>query len=305
FVARSHTLALPDNHNHASLVTTFDKGVPAKQVRELAELEKDWDFWTSSDAFYGAKPESGLKAVPHGQAWVISRGSSYRVVAQGSTLILPYIDNVKAVKNTHAFATGVITPKVILKDGSSVNAYAVVYLKVTDFLKSTTYIDPETNKNDSERAAAKLIKRTLEHELSSLISSSTISESEKAAVESKLRSVLEAKQEEYGLAVDHVEFRGVFDSALKVGDKIRALSPIERAPDAPGHGLSADYWSEVISPPYFQRNKFGSSKEPRTPAAVTLEWCIPSPPDYHHFNELPRMTADPPNEKAVKEAAAH
>jgi hypothetical protein len=52
----------------------------------------------------------------------------------------------------------------------------------------------------------------------------------------------------------------------------------------PGHNLSADYWSEVLSPPFFEKVKFGSQKELKTPAAVSLEWSIPSPPDFHHFN---------------------
>jgi hypothetical protein len=74
-----------------------------------------------------------------------------------------------------------------------------------------------------------------------------------------------------------------------VPDKIRALEQPMRAPDAAGHGLSADYWQDSLTPPFFESQKFGSRYEAVTPAAVSLEWSIPSPPDYHHFNEVPKL----------------
>ena len=96
---------------------------------------------------------------------------------------------------------------------------------------------------------------------------------------------------------------GAFPSTSQVPDKLRALDPPVVEADFPGHGLGADYWSEVLSPPFFQKCKYGAAKEQIAPAAVSLEWSIPSPPDYHHFNELPRMTALASGETAVK--AAH
>jgi hypothetical protein len=47
----------------------------------------------------------------------------------------------------------------------------------------------------------------------------------------------------------------------------------------------------VLTPPFFEKKTFGSRKEALTPAAVSLEWSIPSPPDYHHFNMIPKTTA--------------
>ena len=65
---------------------------------------------------------------------------------------------------------------------------------------------------------------------------------------------------------------------------MRAFSPPLPEKDAPGHNLSADYWAEVLPPPFFEKFKFGSRKELKAAAAVSLEWSIPSPPDYHHYN---------------------
>ncbi|KAI8810403.1 hypothetical protein BJ742DRAFT_867930 [Cladochytrium replicatum] len=284
--AASHSLTVPPGHDH-SPITPFDAGVPVKLVRALSVAEKKWDFWTTSDAFAQRRPESGFRTIPHGQAWIVEGGGT-KVTSGSSTLLLPLVHKVKAIKNTHPVATGVVTPAVATKDGVTVNAYAVVYLKVTDFLKSANFIDPETNIADSERAAAKLVRRTLEAEVPNV----TTSEASKLA--EKIKSALAAKSDEYGLEVVDVEIRGLFPTSLTVPDKLRAMDPPQRAPDAPGHGLSADYWADVLTPPYFEKKKFGTRKDVRTPATVSLEWCIPSPPDYHHFNMLPKMTEAPP-----------
>ena len=85
---------------------------------------------------------------------------------------------------------------------------------------------------------------------------------------------------------------------------MRALNPPLVEPDTPGHNLSNDYWADhVLTPPFFEKRKFGSEKEARTPAAVSLEWSVPSPPDYHHFNMVPKVTVAPPAEGKVAKAA--
>ena len=92
---------------------------------------------------------------------------------------------------------------------------------------------------------------------------------------------------------------GVFEADSKVRDKLRALDP--PAPDysTPGHDLAPDYWAEHLTPPYFEKKVYGSAKQPHTPAAVSLEWSIPSPPDFHHFHQVPRLVVAPSEEKTV------
>ncbi|KAJ3315520.1 hypothetical protein HDU76_002178 [Blyttiomyces sp. JEL0837] len=295
--ANSHTLTVPYAH---VAVTPFENGVPVEQVRDLHPTEKKWDFWTSSDAFLEVKPSlGGYSHVPYGEVWVLEGG---KVLTEGGHFLTPFA-KVKAVKNVHPISFGVISPALKSKDGASVNAYAVVYIQVKDFVKSATYVDPESNTFDSERAAAKAVKRVLEQYVPSL-SSSSLSASDVSTLSEKITSTLKSKADEYGLDVLSVEIRGVFPTSLNIPDKLRALDPPLLLPTAAGHGLANDYWADVISPPFFQKYKFGSDKEVVTPATVTLEWSIPSPPDYHHFNEVPRLVAEAPAASG-KVAKAH
>jgi len=73
---------------------------------------------------------------------------------------------------------------------------------------------------------------------------------------------------------------------MKVSHLLRAMDPPERPANAVGHGLSPNYWEDALTPPFFDKRKFGSLRTRKTPIAVTLEWSIPSPPDFHHFNEV-------------------
>lgn len=45
-----HVLVVPEHTLHDS-VTPYHNGVPVNQVRALKPSEKQWEFWTSSNAF--------------------------------------------------------------------------------------------------------------------------------------------------------------------------------------------------------------------------------------------------------------
>ncbi|KAJ3416679.1 hypothetical protein HDV05_000509 [Chytridiales sp. JEL 0842] len=290
-IAHGHSLTVPYEH---VAVTPFANGVPTEQVRELHPVEKKWDFWTSSDAFLEVKPTlGGLSVVPFGEAWVLDNG---KVLTEGTHFLLPF-SKVKAVKNVHPVSFGVVSPAIQSKDGSSVNAYAVTYVKVTDPAKSALYVDPESNTFDSERAAAKVVRKVLESTIPtvSVGPNGSLPANVTADLSAKITSALKAKEAEYGLEVLSVEIRGAFPVSQNIPDKLRALDPPVFLPTAAGHNLSADYWADVLSPPFFFKRKFGNEKEVVTPATVSLEWSIPSPPDYHHFNEVPRLNAEPPS----------
>ncbi|TPX70714.1 hypothetical protein SpCBS45565_g01545 [Spizellomyces sp. 'palustris'] len=298
-IANGHSLVVPYAH---LAITDFQNGVPAEQVRELDPREKRWDFWTTSDAFSEVKPKfGGVSWVPNGEIWVMSRsGQPSKVLQAGTHFLIPGVDKIKAVKAAHPVVMGVVSPSNATKDGKKVDAYAVVYVKVTDPVASAFYVDAETNHPDSERAAAKTVRKILQREVANLgvDAEGEISSADKTALAQKITAALKAKETEFGLEVINVEIRGAFPTEANVPDKLRALDPPLRPVDAAGHGLSADYWSEVLSPPFFEKRTFGSNKEIRTPATVSLEWAIPSPPDYHHFNEVPKMTVPPSKEVA-------
>lgn len=234
----------------------------------------------------------GYSRVPYGEVWVLNGG---KVVPEGNHFLSPFA-KVLAVKNTHPISMGVVSPPLTSKDGVSVNAYAVVHIKITDAVKSATYVDPETNKSDSERAVARMAKKILENTVSTLTlgDAVTLSVSDAKLISDKILTAVSEKAGAFGLEVLSVEMRGTFPVSDRIAEKLRALDPPLMLPTQTGHNLANDYWAEVLSPPFFSKFKFGSEKEVVTPAAVSLEWSIPSPPDYHHFNEVPRQIAEEP-----------
>ncbi|KAJ3170873.1 hypothetical protein HK101_011313 [Irineochytrium annulatum] len=316
----SHSLQVPP----VSLnITAFENGVPVDQVRALSPPETNWDFWTTSDAFTHVKPTlGGYSYVPYGEVWITGSGASAKAHHHGHHFFVPFISRVTAIKTVFPVSMGVLTNPVKTKDGVSVNGYAVLYFQVKDPVQSAFYHDPETNKLDSEAAAAKTVRKIMEQELAnvSVGESKVLSQDISSTLSQNIMSKLKAKSSEYALDIHNVEIRtyfgrglfvdladwgssigGAFPTSFKLRDKLRALDPPLLLPDTPGHGLSADYWAEVLAPPYFFKYKYGSEKEVVTPAAVSLEWSIPSPPDYHHFNMIPRLTVDAPtSDKVVK-----
>lgn len=297
-----HALNVPDYTVH-SAVTAFQNGIPSELVRELKAHEQKWDFWTSSDAFTPKDNFPGLlgfKLVPYGQTWVLTSG---KVLPSGYHFFTPVVDKIKAIKSSHTIVSGVFSEEVVAKNGKTVEAYAVVYFKVTDFKKSTFYLDPETNKVDSERTLAKLTQRLLAREIGNVTASETgtLSEADQKTLNEKLTSSLKAKESELGLSIESVEVRGAFPVELQVPVKVRALEAPAPAPETVGHSLSNDYWADALTPPFFEKNKFGGRKEDKTPATVSLVWSIPSPPDFHHFNHIPRACVNP-TETSVEKA---
>ena len=195
-----------------------------------------------------------------------------------------------------------------------------MFLLILLSYKSAYYHDPALRRGDSESAVANLIQETITAELPNLTvpASGDISAQDVEGLSAKVSAALKAKEDTFGLKLIGLEFRmlylfhshhyigGAFSRETGVPDKLRALDPPLRADDAPGHNLANDYWSEYLSPPYFEKCKYGTENTGATPAAVSLEWCIPSPPDYHHFNMVPKMVALPPSDaKVPKVAAAH
>lgn len=130
--------------------------------------------------------------------------------------------------------------------------------------------------------------------------SARLTDAETSAFKDAALKAIKREESDMGLQVVDLEFRGVFPENSLVPDKLRAMDPPPLNPEAPGHNLRADYWQDVMTPPFFNKFKFGSMKEAEPANAGTLEWSIPSPPDYHHFNQLPRMTVDPEEMKALE-----
>lgn len=284
-------------------LTKFEKGVPTTQVRELLAGEKAWGSWSTSPIQYNRPPgASAIAHVKEGEVWVVERrGSFSRLLQQGSHLFLPLLDSLKTVKSPLTVVSGVVLREAATKQGSPVDVYAVAYFTVSDPVKSAYYVDPESNTADSEYALAKAIRKALAKEIAQS-ESSELSEADKTRIADNIKKALKKKEDLFGISVSGIEVRGAFPTDLNVPDKIRAMDPPEPSPDAPGHNLAPDYWAELLSPPYFEKKTFGSLKEPKTPASVSLEWSVPSPPDYHHFNQVPKMTVSPSFAKELEKS---
>ncbi|KAL2916221.1 Synaptotagmin-like protein 2 [Polyrhizophydium stewartii] len=297
----SHTLIVPYAHIG---VTKFENGVPAQQVRDLAPVEKKWDFWTTSNAFYGVPPKAILVAqVPAGETWVVERGGKFsRVLTTGQHFFMPLLDKVRTTKSPYTVVSGVIAPEVTSKNGVSVDAYAVIYFKVTDPVTSTYYVDPQTNKTDSERTLAKVVRGALASEIAAITVDGQLSAADRASIAKNILATVKPKEQEFGLEVSEIEIRGAFPVEAAVPAKLRALDPPQPDFEAPGHDLANDYWQDLLTPPFFEKRVFGSLKQPRTPAATSLEWSVPSPPDFHHFHQVPKMVVGPPEEAKVARA---
>ena len=55
--AASHGLVVPYTHDP---ITTFERFIPTEQVRELRDVEKQWDFWTCSQTFWTIRPNANV-----------------------------------------------------------------------------------------------------------------------------------------------------------------------------------------------------------------------------------------------------
>ncbi|RKP03244.1 hypothetical protein CXG81DRAFT_1879, partial [Caulochytrium protostelioides] len=259
-VAHSHTLVVPF---HFDGITEFKNGIPTEQVRDLVPAEKSWDFWTSSETFRAEAPRFlGLSWVPHGEAWVVSSAfGGDRVLTEGMHFLIPGLHTVKSIKTTAGVAMGVISPVAKTQDGKAVNVYAVMYADITDVVQSATYVDPETRLDDSERAGARFARKVLEQAIREIQAGDAnafgegLSEQTKQTLAQKLQTAVNAREADFGFQVRAVEIRGAFPAESQVAARLRALDPRPRTEEEiqATHGLSNDYWADLISPPFFYK----------------------------------------------------
>ena len=216
----------------------------------------------------------------------------------GFHLFIPKIDKVKAVKSSIPITCGLVTRGV--GDKGDLDVYLVNHFQITDYAKSAYYSHPTIKKGDSERAVLRLTQNIV-HDF--FKGKTEITSADASKLREKIVLQLSDASDELGLKIIDVEFRGAFSATERVPDKLRALAAPDKDPSVPGHGLANDYWAEELTPPFFEKKKYGSDYEPVTPASVSLEWSIPSPPDFHHFNMIPKMIAPQPDEGKVSKTS--
>jgi hypothetical protein len=174
-----------------------------------------------------------------------------------------------------------------------------MHFKVTDVRRSAYYVDPESRKLDSERALIRRFQRKCAGMIRDMtLGGAQLSAEQKTTLADTLLAAMNSRSEEFGLHVESIEIRGAVPVEEAIADKVRAYDVPMPDPEAPGHNLAADYWAEHLTPPYFEKQQYGSNKIARTPAATSLEWSIPSPPDFHHFHQTPKMVVSPEHDEA-------
>jgi hypothetical protein len=292
----SNTLIVPYTHLP---VSTFERGVPTTLVRELSVEEKKWQCWTNSQGEFEMKPAPWwVAAIPKDETWVVERFGKSRELAPGFHFFIPKIDKVKSVKSLTPLTSGVVSR------GMGVNRdldiYLVAHFEVVNATKSAYYSHPAVKNGDSERALMTLAQNVIKDFSAS---KSELVAQDGLALRELVLKELTSSADELGLKMIDVEFRGAFKSDERVPDKLRAICAPDKDPSVPGHGLSNDYWADELTPPFFEKKKYGSEYEPITPATVSLEWSIPSPPDFHHFNMIPKMVA--PQSEGKVEKSSH
>jgi hypothetical protein len=293
---KSHTLTVPYNH---APVTNFERGVPTTLVRDLSVEEKKWQVWTVSQTQFDMKPAPWfVAAVPKDETWVVERFGKPRELAPGFHFFIPKVDKVKSVKSLTPLTTGVVTRN--LGVNQELDVYLVAHFQVVDASKSAYYSHPAVKDGDSERVLMTLAQNAVKDFAAS---KSEINAQDGVALKELVLKELSANAEELGLKMIDVEFRGAFSNKERVPDKLRAMTAPDKDPSVPGHGLANDYWADELTPPFFEKKKYGSEYEPVTPATVSLEWSIPSPPDFHHFNMIPKMIA--PQSEGKVEKSSH
>ena len=151
---------------------------------------------------------------------------------------MPFIENVKTVKATTLTSLGFISTEINTKAGVF-DAYGVAYYNISDPAKSAYYKDPESNKDDSERSASRILRRALAG-LVEKKPETKLSASQKEDLGKELLKSVQAKSSDLGLEFVKVEVRGIFPKSQNVPVKLRAYEYPAVDLTTPGHDLSPD-----------------------------------------------------------------
>lgn len=101
-------------------------------------------------------------------------------------------------------------------------------------------MDAETNKTDSERAASRLLRKSLSKLIAQVETNGPLSSSVKKSLAQSVLDEIKAAQDGLGLVFESVEIRGAFGVAENVPVKIRACEAPMVDLSGPGHDLAAD-----------------------------------------------------------------
>ena len=101
-------------------------------------------------------------------------------------------------------------------------------------------MDAETNKADSERAASRLLRKSLSKLIAQVDTPSPLPATLKKSLAQSVLEEIKASESSLGLVFEHVEIRGAFGVAQNVPVKIRACETPMVDLAGPGHDLAAD-----------------------------------------------------------------
>jgi len=219
-----------------------------------------------------------LNVVPQGEQWIIESGGRFsKVAGPGINVLLPFIHKVKAVKAASGTTLGVLSRKAKSKTGE-VDAYAVLYTQYSDFSK----VAHHGGQMDGELELVQHAQKVMADAVAEF--SSPLSDADRASLSAKVKAGVAARAAEVGLTVENVEFRDAWPVSSDMPARLVSLEKPPRPTWDHTHHLSNDYWSEVMPPLFFTKYRYGNLREPETSTAGSLEWCLPSPPEFHHYH---------------------
>ncbi|MDZ7819604.1 MAG: SPFH domain-containing protein [Aliarcobacter sp.] len=144
----------------------------------------------------------GIKIVPQSDLYVIERlGKFNKELHGGFHLIIPIIDNVRAILTSREQLVDINKQSVITKDNVNISIDGIVFCKVDDAMEATY------NVVDFKDAIANLAMTTLRSEIGAMVLDDTLSNRETLNV--KLQTELGAAAANWGIKVTRVEIADI------------------------------------------------------------------------------------------------
>lgn len=144
----------------------------------------------------------GIKIVPQSDLYVIERlGKFNKELHGGFHLIIPIIDNVRAILTSREQLVDINKQSVITKDNVNISIDGIVFCKVDDAMEATY------NVVDFKDAIANLAMTTLRSEIGAMVLDDTLSNRETLNV--KLQNELGAAAANWGIKVTRVEIADI------------------------------------------------------------------------------------------------
>ena len=145
---------------------------------------------------------STVKIVRQSEVYIIERfGKFYMAATPGLNIIIPFIDNVRAVVSMRQQTMDIPPQSVITKDNVSITIDTVVFYQISDAAKAVYEID------SLQRGISYLAMTTIRDIIGKMELDNTFSSRDN--INSQLRQILDEATDKWGCRVDRVEVKDI------------------------------------------------------------------------------------------------